>query len=203
MDHGILDHLGDVDEPIRDLVKILNENGYPTQASCCGHGFRPATIILKDERWIIIARDREEAMRINDIFPLTIHGEPRALPEGFLTPEEQREGTKWTDRAGAFAQDNWALLRAIGIFALKARGKHDGRDTFNLTYFHSNIADLLAEHDSKNEERISKEVVALAGKWNRASDACRRIAKWRDLLMDKQTNIRYKKDVCEVNHDGT
>ena len=65
----------DVDEPIADLVRVLNENGYPTVASCSGHGFRPGNIALRGGRELIIARDHAEARKIDALFPLDINGD--------------------------------------------------------------------------------------------------------------------------------
>jgi hypothetical protein len=37
-----------VDSCIAGLVRALNDAGFPTVASCCGHGRQPATIALAD-----------------------------------------------------------------------------------------------------------------------------------------------------------
>ena len=37
-----------------DLVKALNDGGVPTVASCCGHGQRDGSIILADDRELVI-----------------------------------------------------------------------------------------------------------------------------------------------------
>lgn len=58
-----------VDSSIADLVQVLNNNGYPTKASCSGHGFRPASIILSDGRELHIARNFEEGRLIDSLFP--------------------------------------------------------------------------------------------------------------------------------------
>lgn len=71
-----------VDEPIADLVRVLNENGYPTVASCSGHGFRPGNIALRDGRELIIARDHAEARKIDALFPLDINGDEIAETRG-------------------------------------------------------------------------------------------------------------------------
>lgn len=53
-----------VDGCIAPLVKALNDAGYRTLASCCGHGNQPANIPLLDldgvERWLILTTDRAE-----------------------------------------------------------------------------------------------------------------------------------------------
>jgi hypothetical protein len=43
------------DPCLTGLVRALYENGFPTVASCCGHGKRPASIALADGRWIYVA----------------------------------------------------------------------------------------------------------------------------------------------------
>jgi len=54
------------------IVKALNDGGVRTVASCCGHGKRPGTIALADGRWLVIAADRAENERIDDLFPVTV-----------------------------------------------------------------------------------------------------------------------------------
>lgn len=66
----------EVDAEIADLVRVLNDNGFPTRASCSGHGYRPGSIVLQDGRELIIARDFEEARKIGKLFPLDINGNP-------------------------------------------------------------------------------------------------------------------------------
>lgn len=51
------------------LVRALNEVGLRTIASCCGHGRRPAQIVLADGREIIVARSFGEARLIDGAFP--------------------------------------------------------------------------------------------------------------------------------------
>jgi hypothetical protein len=73
----LIDHVRvDVDRCIAPLVDLLNVNGFKTVASCCGHGHRPGRIALADGRELIIARNYEDAARIDALFPLDIHGEP-------------------------------------------------------------------------------------------------------------------------------
>lgn len=62
------------DPEIADLVRVLNENGFPTKASCSGHGHRPADIALADGREIIIARNHAEGRMIEALFPIDING---------------------------------------------------------------------------------------------------------------------------------
>ena len=65
-----------VDDCIAPLVALLNQFGYPTAASCCGHGHRPGNIVLSDGRELIIARNFDEARLIGDLFRLSSYGEP-------------------------------------------------------------------------------------------------------------------------------
>ena len=64
----------EVDAEIAPIVAALNAAGAPTIASCSGHGHRPATIALRDGRWLVIARDREEWRKIEALFPIDING---------------------------------------------------------------------------------------------------------------------------------
>jgi hypothetical protein len=59
----------DVDSCIASLVRSLNESGFTTLASCCGHGRRPGNIALIDGRELVIAKDFAEARSIDAIFP--------------------------------------------------------------------------------------------------------------------------------------
>jgi hypothetical protein len=60
--------LVEVDVEIADLVRVLNKNGYPTRASCSGHGKRPGSIMLLDGREILIV-PRRIGQRIHALFP--------------------------------------------------------------------------------------------------------------------------------------
>lgn len=65
------------DKEIMHLVCVLNAHGYPTVASCSGHGHRPGRITLADGREIIIAKGYEEAQAIEGLFNTDIHGVKR------------------------------------------------------------------------------------------------------------------------------
>jgi len=65
----------DIDRCICRLVRTLNNAGYETVASCCGHGHRPGNIALADGRELVIAKDYEEAREIDKLFPLDINGD--------------------------------------------------------------------------------------------------------------------------------
>lgn len=49
----------DIDGCIADLVDVLNQNGYPTVASCCGHGTHYGSIALEDGRWVLLVPDAD------------------------------------------------------------------------------------------------------------------------------------------------
>jgi hypothetical protein len=50
----------DVDFCIADIVAALNAANIRTEASCCGHGKRPGSIILEDGRWVAVTNERPE-----------------------------------------------------------------------------------------------------------------------------------------------
>jgi len=58
----------DIDECIFDFVKLLNDNGYTTIASCCGHGKQPINIALKDGREIRIIKNYKDARKVDKLF---------------------------------------------------------------------------------------------------------------------------------------
>lgn len=64
-----------VDPCLVSLVQALNAAGLATVASCCGHGYRPANVILADGREVFIAPDFETAREVDRAFPLTSYGE--------------------------------------------------------------------------------------------------------------------------------
>lgn len=78
-----------IDNCIEPLVRALNENGFSTDASCCGHGHRPGNIMLSDGRELIIARNHKEGRLIDKLFPKDIHGNPWG--EGKDEIEEEKE----------------------------------------------------------------------------------------------------------------
>ena len=43
-----------IDLCISEIVAALNAGGVITAASCCGHGVRPASVILEDDRKFIL-----------------------------------------------------------------------------------------------------------------------------------------------------
>ena len=58
----------DIDTCILDFVKMLNDNGYTTIASCCGHGKQPTTIALENGQEIRIMT-YEQAREVDKLFP--------------------------------------------------------------------------------------------------------------------------------------
>jgi len=57
-----------VDPCIAPLVQALNDSGFKTEASCCGHKKMPGSIILEDGRELFIVSDYEEGRRMDKIF---------------------------------------------------------------------------------------------------------------------------------------
>ena len=65
----------DIDSCIYDLVKALNQTGFETIASCCGHNHRPGNIILKDGRELFIVPDFKTGRKLDKLIGVDIHGE--------------------------------------------------------------------------------------------------------------------------------
>lgn len=65
-----------VDACIAPLVAALNAAGITTVASCCGHGHLPGNVILADDTWLTLLT-REQAMAVNALIGVNIHGEKR------------------------------------------------------------------------------------------------------------------------------
>ena len=62
-----------VDPCIGPLVQALNDSGFLTTSSCCGHDHRPGTITLKDGRELLVMPSFAEARRTDHLWP-DIHG---------------------------------------------------------------------------------------------------------------------------------
>ena len=58
------------DECIQPFVQLLNDNGFQTVASCCGHNKQPTRISLKDKREILIMNYNDAQMVCNLFIPL-------------------------------------------------------------------------------------------------------------------------------------
>ena len=60
-----------VDSCIAGLVKVLNNNGYSTIASCCGHNKQPSSIIfmLNGEEKEMRIMTFEQARIVDKLFP--------------------------------------------------------------------------------------------------------------------------------------
>lgn len=109
-----------VDESIAPLVKLLNDGGIATAASCSGHGQRPGNIALADGRELIIARNWNEARLIDGLFP-GINGEPAKGIEGALefirqSSEDVRADERRAWRPGDVVRhkpsgEEWVILR--------------------------------------------------------------------------------------------
>lgn len=66
------------DACICDLIQVLNDNGFKTVASCCGHGHRPGSVIFKDGRELLIMPSYEASRKLDHLWP-DIHGEQRGV----------------------------------------------------------------------------------------------------------------------------
>jgi hypothetical protein len=64
------------DPCIAPLVAALNAAGIHTVASCCGHGFRPGWIALRDGRQLTVCRSLDEQHRVDALFTTDINGDP-------------------------------------------------------------------------------------------------------------------------------
>ena len=58
-----------VDACIARLIQALNDGGFQTIASCCGHGVQPAVIALEDGRELIVMPDYESSRELDDLWP--------------------------------------------------------------------------------------------------------------------------------------
>jgi len=57
-----------VDACIADIIQALNNAGIGTEASCCGHNRGLGTIMLSDDRELLIASDFNTARKIEKWF---------------------------------------------------------------------------------------------------------------------------------------
>lgn len=86
------------DPCIVEIVRALNNAGLKTVASCCGHGFRPGSICLEDDREIHIVRNRDEGRKFDRVFPVDINGDRW---RGFRVWEKDYE-EYWEDQMNFF-----------------------------------------------------------------------------------------------------
>lgn len=68
----------DIDACLALLVKALNDGGFATVASCCGHGHCPGNIALADGRELCILPDYAAGRLVDRTFGVDIHGEEMA-----------------------------------------------------------------------------------------------------------------------------
>lgn len=66
-----------VDACIQPLVQAINDAGFQTINSCCGHGQRPGWIALEDGRHVLIAKDHAEMRQMDAGFPALEQGESK------------------------------------------------------------------------------------------------------------------------------
>lgn len=114
----------EVDVEIAPLVRALNGAGFETAASCSGHGHRPGSIILRDGRWLIIAKDREEAQKIERLFPIDINGNtlPSVTEEMVRSVSDAVSNLRCHDTSGRMLGDvlRGSEARAIARAAIEA-----------------------------------------------------------------------------------
>ena len=98
------------DPEVAPLVAALNGAGFRTVASCSGHGKRPASIVLSDGREIIIAKDFDEARKIDGLFP-GINGEPAtiAAPAPVERVEQEAVAMLLIDDASVAESGDWDI----------------------------------------------------------------------------------------------
>ena len=56
----------EVDLCIADIIAALNASNIITDASCCGHGTQPGTILLEDGRELIVHFDQDPARHMSN-----------------------------------------------------------------------------------------------------------------------------------------
>jgi len=64
----------DIDKCIYPIVKALNDGGVFTIASCCGHGQLPGSIILENNKELILTTF-DESRKLFKSIGVNIHGE--------------------------------------------------------------------------------------------------------------------------------
>lgn len=96
---------GGIDPCLMPLIASLNGAGFKTIASCCGHGFLPASVILEDGREVIVARSWKEARMMTNVIGYNING-------GAIDTPDREESIKDCCECGAKLSayeysDNW------------------------------------------------------------------------------------------------
>jgi hypothetical protein len=66
---------GHCDPCLAPYVQALNDAGLDTLASCCGHGRRPGSIMMRSGQVLLILADRDEFGRVDGLWP-GINDEP-------------------------------------------------------------------------------------------------------------------------------
>lgn len=114
----------DIDACLAPLVRALNAGGFPTIASCCGHGRMPPSVILNDDRFIVVlTREQWEAY----IPQRWIHG---------------REFVRWRTQPNAAPSLSFAQLCREHVAAIRANVDHETRRRVHV------LPDLLTKADA-------------------------------------------------------
>jgi len=134
----------EVDAEIALIVRALNDAGLQPVASCSGHGHRPGIIALSDGREIIIARDFDEARRIERLFPLDINGDPTAPHPGHvLVPIEVLEPLRAAYDAYVNVMQNFSVT---GATSAERRFSEGEREDTAKEVAHEALAAVTFEH---------------------------------------------------------
>ena len=60
--------VGYCDPCLSEIVQALNDGGFQTISSCCGHGHRPGTIMLEDGREFLLLPDFDTARGLDHLW---------------------------------------------------------------------------------------------------------------------------------------
>jgi len=73
---GVTTKVGSCDPCLLPLIQALNDAGFYTVASCCGHTRRPGRITLADGRELFLVADFEAATELSLLIPGDINDRP-------------------------------------------------------------------------------------------------------------------------------
>lgn len=105
------------------LVKLLNDGGVPTVASCSGHGYQPPTVVLRDGRVLIVLDDLDALARVNVVFGFDINGEPIEDPKDVEISRlrEALEAVVWRSKNDSIGTAKAIDMRDIALTALEQK----------------------------------------------------------------------------------
>lgn len=111
------------DPEIASLVGALRSYGIKTVASCSGHGHRPGNIALADGRELVIAKDHDEARRIDALFKTDINGQER---ESTLEEQLHAAVSKWIARVAPKLREESYDFSSLEITIRQPQADDDG-----------------------------------------------------------------------------